>query len=105
MFLIVSFVVLALSSAPKSVDTCQAADRVTQTTSDILHENVIPLLSAQAQDEPKGCCCIARDSGPPEWNCSGSTPGTMQTKKQCADEADSVGARYKWHEGQCKDNE
>jgi hypothetical protein len=102
MFLLISFVLLTLSSAPKSVGNCQAADRVTQGTSDILHENVMPLFSAQAQNEPRGCCCLLKDAGPPpNWNCSGSTPVTMETKQQCAEPANETGAKYKWHEGQC----
>jgi hypothetical protein len=108
MLLIMSLVLLALSSvAPKSVGNCQAADHVIQGTSDILHENVLPLFSRQTQDEPKGCCCIMTDSGPPKptWSCQGVTPGTMETKRQCAEDADAASTKYKWHEGQCTGKE
>jgi hypothetical protein len=106
MFLLISFVLLALSSAPKSVGNSQAVDCVTESGSDILHESVIPLFSAQAQNEPRGCCCLLKDAGPPpNWDCSGSTPGTMETKQQCAESANETGAKYKWHEGQCTGEE
>jgi hypothetical protein len=107
MFLVISVVLLALSSsAPKSAGNCQATDGVIQGRPDILHENVLPGFSTQSQDEPTGCCCIMKDSGPPPtWSCSGSKPGTMETKQQCADDADAAGTKYKWHQGQCTGSE
>jgi len=97
---------LALPFAATSAGNCQEANSLTQMGSDILQENVLPGFSASAQDEPKGCCCIMKDSGPPPtWSCQGVTPSTMETKRQCAEDADAASTKYKWHEGPCTDND
>jgi hypothetical protein len=85
---------------------CQVAELRSQDTSDVLKENVILLFSSQAQSEPKGCCCLLKDAGPPPtWDCSGSTADTTVTKQQCEDTATETSAQYKWHAGQCTGSE
>jgi hypothetical protein len=101
-----SLLVMALTATQPLHIRCETAALRTHNASDILKENVIPLFSSQGQSEPKGCCCLLKDAGPPpNWDCSGSTEDTTVTKQQCADTANETSAQYKWHAGQCTGKE
>ena len=57
-------------------------------------------------DEPVGCCCLLKDSGPPPvWDCSGYVDGTLVTRAQCQEKAAETGFKSKWHEGKCTDKD
>jgi hypothetical protein len=64
-------------------------------------------LRTDISDEPVGCCCLLKDAGPrPNWDCTGTTDGTLITKKQCKIDADDGGGvKWKWHEGKCTGDE
>jgi hypothetical protein len=61
---------------------------------------------AAKDDEPKGCCCFLKDSGPPlVWDCTGYKDDTLVTQTQCKKDADELVSKFKWHEGKCTDKD